>query len=251
MNEMDPALEQKRLDRLARVRENQRKCRARRQDHIRDLEEKVVALQRDAHRKDVEHRLSIQRIEAENKKLRYLLSCLGLPADALETYLQAGDDPMMAQKVAIPALQRPPAKSQPRCQDARGAPCSATRDCPPVTPSLETPVPRVPCTDDKKVTNGEKSCTGDDEEPREPKILPLCACPSGDGEESVPASDEVLDTTLCAIAETLIHQYNTHGVDISEIQQKLRAGFSRGIASEGCRVQNHLLFQVLDEISGD
>lgn len=76
----------------------------------------------------------------------------------------------------------------------------------------------------------------------------VCGCIADD--ESWPTNDDILNTTLCAIAEELVNQYNTRGVDVTEIQKRLRAGFSKGLAEgEGCRVQNNILFEVLDEIS--
>lgn len=65
-------------------------------------------------------------------------------------------------------------------------------------------------------------------------------------------NDEVPNSTLCAVAEQLVNHYNIRGVDIAEIRRKLRPGFSRGRRSdEGCRVQNNILLEVLDEISND
>lgn len=65
--------------------------------------------------------------------------------------------------------------------------------------------------------------------------------PEGDG--------DLLNTTLCSMAEELINQYNTASIDIEVIRQKLWAGFKAGTRVDGCRVENQVLFQVLDEIS--
>lgn len=56
---------------------------------------------------------------------------------------------------------------------------------------------------------------------------------------------------LCAIAEELMNQYNTRGTDLEEIRQRLWSGLQSGVSGDGCRVQNNILFEVLDEISHD
>ena len=79
----------------------------------------------------------------------------------------------------------------------------------------------------------------------------LCGCGT-DRENSDMVSDEdVLNSTLCAIAEEMINQYNTKGVDVDEIRRRIWSGFRAGANGTGCRVQNHILFQVLDDISSD
>lgn len=80
-----------------------------------------------------------------------------------------------------------------------------------------------------------------------PPIASICDC--GPASNSWPEVDNPLNTTLCGIAEDLIHQYNVRGVDINVIKKKLWAGFRNG-TTDGCRVQNQVLFEVLDEISG-
>ena len=79
----------------------------------------------------------------------------------------------------------------------------------------------------------------------------LCGCRS-DGDNPEMASDEdVLNSTLCAIAEEMINQYNTKGIEVDEIRRRIWSGFRAGANGTGCRVQNHILFQVLDDISSD
>ncbi|RHZ59725.1 bZIP transcription factor [Aspergillus thermomutatus] len=340
------------VDKLARIRENQRRSRARKQEHIRDLEQKLACLQEQAHKKDVEHRLAVQRLEMENKKLRYLLSCSGMPPHTVDEYLRTGDDFTVTQKVAIPALRRSEFQSEPLHQETKcSRPCGGissntvgelqngngrletqkvaipasrlpevqpetqcreqkcSRPCssiPPqiveenlrssydpvmtqkvVLPALQRPEiqpgarcqetkPFLPCSPsrdrserDTSPAETQNQLVAKDEPPNTPEALektisqesgesserprpiPLCDCSSGDNDaECFPNNGDVLNTTLCAIADELIHQYNTRGMDIMEIRKKLWAGFSKGLTSEeGCRVQNQILFQVLDEIS--
>lgn len=232
-----------RLQRLARTRENQRKSRARKQEHVQDLEQKLAVCQDDARRKDVEHRLAMQKLEAENRKLRRLLSFGGLPSNAVDQYVQAADDPAMARKVAIPALRQSEIRPAVLSQTTDGAAGSKDKEQSPACRggaadggvSLDT-APHVP-----------------QRQEQSQKCQSVCSCPQDDDcNGSWPADEDVLNTTLCAIAAELISQYNTRGVDMEEIRRKLWAGFRKGLSSGGgCRVQNQVLFEVLDEISND
>jgi hypothetical protein len=65
------------------------------------------------------------------------------------------------------------------------------------------------------------------------------------------SNNDLMNTTMCAIADELIDQYNTSGADIEEIRRRLWSGFRSGKTGDGCRVQNQILFQVLDEISNN
>lgn len=244
-------------DKLARVRENQRNSRARKQEHVRELEQQLASFKEQTQQKDIEHRLAVQKLEAENRKLRHLLSFSGVPASAVEDFLRLAEDPATSQKVAIPALRR----SRPEGV-AAGSQCKGKSNC------------AGPCSSGKQ-TDGDSSRVDQLKQPvlpaPEPKMAPqehekpvpvrdliefssrsqsVCDCLPDD--DSVPTNEDVLNTTLCAIAEELINQYNTRGVDMTEIQKKLWDGFCKSRATgEGCRVQNHILFQVLDEISNN
>ncbi|GKZ32121.1 hypothetical protein AbraIFM66950_001280 [Aspergillus brasiliensis] len=244
---MDSNKHQKDLDRLARIRENQRNSRARKQQHTRELEQKLAALQEQARRKDVEHRMAVQKLEAENRKLKYLLTRSGLTSELLEHYLQI-DNPVLTEKVAIPKLRSTETQCQshanPACSpNGRNAATSALQSNRPEDLNPEKSFDRV-----KKPPSETAQAAPDLEvSARDPSV---CGCGPGEAGESWPSNGDVLNTTLCAIADELIDQYNTRGVELSEIRRKLWAGFSKGLTTEeGCRVQNHILFQVLDEIS--
>ncbi|KAE8383615.1 hypothetical protein BDV26DRAFT_93381 [Aspergillus bertholletiae] len=223
---------QKKLDTLARVRENQRKSRARKQEHIRGLEQKLVALQEQAHRNDIAYRLTVQKLEAENRGLRLLFSRLGLPAETIAEYARAAGDPDMAQKVAIPALRQSQAMPSQR-ENCRSRPSlHTTQDAARLAHKAE-PLGTL----DQRMPNQRQS---------------MCGCLPDEVAVARSTNYDVLNTTLCAIAEELIKQHNRRGLDMAEIQKKLWAGFCNGLTTdEGCRVQNQILFQVLDEISGD
>ncbi|KAL5046182.1 hypothetical protein BDW71DRAFT_67024 [Aspergillus fruticulosus] len=241
---MDSASEKKRLDKLARVRENQRKSRARRQNHLQDLERKVLCLQQELDRRDVEQRLAVQRLEAENRKLRDLHHFLGITPDVLEEYLRMVDNPVTAQKVAIPAIRRAPSEARLRSEEVKCAqPCSSEHE-------QNSPSEAFSSRDSVIGTCEPSTDESQRAKSRATELPPFCACSPDEDLESLPISEHVLNTTFCAIAEKLVNQYNARGLDVSEIQQKLRKGFIRSSSEEACRVQNQILFQVLDEISG-
>ncbi|KAJ5654346.1 hypothetical protein N7490_001349 [Penicillium lividum] len=184
----------KNLERLARVRENQRNSRARKQEYVRELEQRLAGYKEQTQKKDLEHRLAIQKVESENRNLRTLLGSLGVSADLIQHGVDA-------------QASSPPSTSE-------------------ILPSKDQPL----------------------SQPEE--STPSLCCPAGQTASDRWSSEEdVLNTTLCAIAEDLIVQYNTRGTDIEELRQRLWSGFTKGRPGDGCRVQNNILFQVLDEIS--
>ncbi|KAL1971144.1 hypothetical protein VTN77DRAFT_95 [Rasamsonia byssochlamydoides] len=246
---------EERLSRLARVRENQRKSRARRQQYIQELEQKVAACRAQVQQKDIEQRLSLQKLQRENVKLRNLLISLGVDGAYIDEYLRGDDDQATSQKIAIPALRRRLEPStQPASEPGRSSGNSCSKDAGHASdlnlPDRAADKQPGPSSD----STAETSRTSDQQHETAAALktvsgaTAICDC----SDNSWPANESALNTTLCAIAEELIHQYNTRGVDMSVIKEKLWAGFRKGMsAGEGCRVQNHILFEVLDEISGN
>lgn len=172
----------------------------------------------------------MQKLEAENRKLRSLLSVSGLQNRAVEEILRT-DVPLVERKVAIPPLRRP----EPRATVAEAA----------GSPSVQRSTAEVP--------EGTPDLLEGSQEPQQSqKCQSVCDCAPPEEDRQWPGDEDVLNTTLCAIADELISQFNTRGVDMEEIRRKLWDGFRKGLTTgEGCRVQNQILFQVLDEISND
>lgn len=215
------------------MRENQRKSRAKRQEYVRELEQRLGVCKEQAQQKDIEHRLAIQKVEAENRHLRMLLGSLGLNADLVQQYVQmAGKSSELDRKIAIPAITRP---SQPE-PSASPSSCNKAESCVTPTPTslseTQHPEDRPP------------------PEVKEVETPSLCDCSTE--QQSLgpwPAEENVLNSTICSLAEEMIRQHNDRGTDIEEIRRKLWAGFRKGKPGDGCRVQNNILFQILDEIS--
>ncbi|KAJ5629253.1 hypothetical protein N7528_002910 [Penicillium herquei] len=226
---MEKETDQKNSQRLARVRENQRKSRAKKQEYVRELEQRIGACNEEAQKKDIENRLKIQKIEAENRHLRTLLRSLGVSSDLVQRYVELADEgAAIDRKVAIPAISRPKDRNYSTSPNET-KPCLAPG--PSRTPTSETQEDPSPSRVD--TTNPS-----------------LCGCSTEEQtENSWPSDDNLLNTTLCTIADDLVSQYNARGTDMDEIRRRLWAGFRKGQSGDGCRVQNNILFQVLDEIS--
>ena len=62
-----------------------------------------------------------------------------------------------------------------------------------------------------------------------------------------PAED---NSVQCSLAREMIEAYNIGGQDLEEIKQRLATGFSAPAApGESCRVNNQILFEILNDIS--
>ena len=58
------------------------------------------------------------------------------------------------------------------------------------------------------------------------------------------------NTVLCSLAKRMIEQYNIDGHDLEEVKRRLAAGFAPPAnPGECCRVNNQLLFDVLNDVS--
>jgi hypothetical protein len=220
------------VDRLARVRDNQRKSRARKQEYVKELEQRLAVCKEEAQQKDIAHRLSMQKVEAENRHLKTLLESIGLSTGSVQKYLQDVDAANVNRKIAIPAIRR----SENETHNLK----------------LTVEMPRIykdseiqPAT-----TSNMESAAQSDEQKQEAEDPAFCGCRT-ERQDSISTDEDVLNSTLCAIAEEMINQYNTKGVDVDEIRRRIWSGFRAGANDTGCRVQNHVLFQVLDEISSD
>lgn len=221
--------------------------------------------------------MALQKLETENANLRSLLNRVGVDSGYLETYLKQSSVPETSGKLAIPALTKPtsqysssqhspagpdtPTQCQPSLLPAREPESCYSSDssCVPVPnsaltyPTPEQPKTLLPSMSLTTVTTQRPDVSTDftqtDKGLRLPPISSICDC--GPGSNVLWPSDEnSLNSTFCEIAEDLVNRYNIQGVDINLIKQRLWPGF-RNSGLEGCRVDNSVLFEVLDELSGN
>lgn len=223
---------------------------------MRELEQRLATWKNQVQNKDIEHRLAMQRLEAENRHLKNLLFSLGVSPEIVQQYTLAVDQGTdVGRKVAIPAMQRPIETPSVSSFGGSGTGSPSMGSHTPTDPTEESVVAaQMPVS----AVSNSGGCALPTQRPAEPQSQtsgpaePSLCCPAGKAPaSSFPTDDDVLNTTLCAIAEDLIGQYNTRDVDMDGIRQRLCSGFRSGQSADGCRVQNHLLFQVLDEISNN
>jgi len=74
---------------LARIRDNQRRSRARRKEYLQELEARVRQCELHGIEASAELQMAARKVADENRKLRGLLSLHGIADDAVEAYLQA------------------------------------------------------------------------------------------------------------------------------------------------------------------
>ncbi|KAK2038782.1 hypothetical protein LZ31DRAFT_599387 [Colletotrichum somersetense] len=78
----------------------------------------------------------------------------------------------------------------------------------------------------------------------------LAAMMSGRGCEDLPAPQSGESTAQCTDAYNVIEQLNFSGLDVGEITRRLKPGFRKAVEKGGgCRVNTQLLFALLDYIS--
>lgn len=205
---------------LSRVRENQRRHRARRKDYIASLEQKLA---------ETEAQLAAARAE-----LDALHAERDVRVGSLEGEMRARE----SLQLQMPALER--------LVDSLPIPLvdssfTAYTDTP--AASLEH-VPLSPENDLPLAQAGPPPCCSDPE----PVPAPSPECSSC---HTRPAPAPTESTTLCAQAYVLIAQQNFRGIDAGTIRLWLYQGYRRARREgEGCRVENGALFRLLDYISG-
>jgi hypothetical protein len=232
------------VDHLARMRENQRRSRARKQEYVRELEQRLAAFQEEDRQTDIENRIALQKMEAENQHIKNLIASLGFSVSSIQNYLRlARQDKVVDCKVAITALKRPVVAnlaplSEATCPKSSQMLCSGPKE---EDISVEQPllksntVPTHKSTEKLQKYTTSPSCSTTTSQPTSEKPPP-------------PPDQNLYNATSCAVADEFLAGYNARGVDRDEIRRRICPGFEeRGL--DRCRVQNTVVFQILDEIS--
>ncbi|KAF1978943.1 hypothetical protein BU23DRAFT_549640 [Bimuria novae-zelandiae CBS 107.79] len=208
---------------LTRVRENQRRHRARRKDYIATLEQKLADTEAQLADARAEIVLLRQEREREQEQSRVRNDSV-IQADI------SGE--MMALERLVDALPTPVAgETFPTHNDLPETLLdepSLSLSLPPKTLEIVAPT-APPCCED----------------------TPPAASPECSSCHTRPAPLPSESTTLCAQAYVLIAQQNFRGIDAGTIRLWLYQGYRRARREgEGCRVENGALFRLLDYISG-
>ncbi|KAF2675883.1 hypothetical protein K458DRAFT_397551 [Lentithecium fluviatile CBS 122367] len=248
---------------LTRVRENQRRHRARRKDYIATLEEKLAQ----AEQQLAEARAEIEALRRERDSGVLVLPCPhgdgegegavvrkdSVVGEGMETGVDIGmngvenvgeEDAMVlaqapSRTLAAPGLEYPnPSDNVQLDIDASFLNALYNLD------ALPTPIPTSmpalgppPCCTDLSTTTATP--------PPDPSDPECSTC------KTRPAPLPTESTTLCAQAYVMISQQNFRDVDATTIRLWLYQGYRRAQRrGEGCRVENGALFRLLDFISG-
>ena len=277
---------QSRTSKQTRIRENQRRSRARRQEHLQDLEKRLSECHVTC--REAELRLNaFKELQDENVRLRQLLEVLGVDENMINTFVHqdsaatpgSSNPSAMRQlkpKIALttnltksgamlknsvttaghptslaalsPAITS--TSSQPSSffspwsssLDASGA---AQRGTPGPSPSnfaLHDPFTTQPFLPQFQDSTIYASGVYTDES--------FCCVVFGN-KATGPLQASSENTVLCSSAKEMIDQYNINGEDLEQIKIRLAAGFAPPARpGESCRVHNHVLFEVLNDISG-
>jgi hypothetical protein len=277
---------QSRISRQARIRDNQRRSRARRQEHLQDLERRLSECHVTC--REAELRLSaFKELQIENARLRQLLEVLGVNENLINTFVHqdattASSNSASALRQLKPKIALAPglAKHSPALKNDvtnNGHSTNLAALSPPATGSPSQPTPFFTMWSTNLDASGfgpqrETPGTSPSNFPAHDPFRTLSFLPQFQGgttcmgglytDESfccmvfgnkatgpLQASHE--NTVLCSSAKELIDQYNIDGEAFEQIKTRLAAGFAPPAhPGESCRVNNQLLFEVLTEISG-
>src|SRR5271155_1545517 len=252
---------QSRTSKQARIRDNQRRSRARRQEHLQDLERRLSECHITC--KEAELRLNaFKELQIENARLRQLLEILGVNENLINTFVH--QDAATASSSSTPALRqlKPKiefapglAKHSPAPKNevtSNGHPTNLAALCPPSTISSSQPTTFFtvwPTNLDpsglgpRRETPGTSPSNFPVHEPfRTRSFLPqfqggttyvggLCTdesfcCMVFGNKATGPLRAAHENTVLCSSAKEMIDQYNIDGEAFEQIKTRLAAGFA-------------------------
>jgi hypothetical protein len=241
------------MSKQERIRLNQQRSRARKQEYLQDLEKRVQDCHATCREADLQ-RDSYQRLCKENAKLRALLASVGIGESQIDAYVNSDTPEPPAEQTSLrhirPKLQSDILPSQPMLL---GRVDSMNDQLLPVSnqnvPTLLSSTPSSACTSTCASTRPEidetpltSASTLGIPQPQYCDIFHAYYDPTRQ-----PTAN---DTVLCSQARDLIDQYNISGHDMQHITFRLAPGFGPEInPGEGCRVNRQLLFDVLNDIS--
>jgi hypothetical protein len=232
---------------LNRVRENQRRHRARQRDHVASLEQKLAETEKLLEEARAE--IAALKEEAASASSRQSAGQAGNLRCEENTCsghsASTRDIPQISQQTSEPALVQPHANLDPQLDypDVRIPDLSFLGN-----PSFYlSSFSNIPATDLLNVAGPPPCCsdTLSSPSPNEP-VDPQCSsC------KTKPPPDPSESTTLCAQAYVMISQQNFRNLDPDTIRLWLAQGLRRAQREgEGCRVENGALMRLLDFISG-
>ncbi|KAF7869650.1 hypothetical protein EAF04_004434 [Stromatinia cepivora] len=117
---------------LARIRDNQRRSRARRKEYLQELEARLRQCELQGIEASSEIQMAARRVADENKKLRSLLAQQGVGNDIVESYLQMSSEELMisgqyaSESTSVQQLEHLLQARKACCSDGNGPPSATT-----------------------------------------------------------------------------------------------------------------------------
>ncbi|KAJ5429693.1 hypothetical protein N7491_006709 [Penicillium cf. griseofulvum] len=225
---------------LARIRNNQRRSRAKRLEYIRELEEKAKKYDELITPTPPPSLSAFDKLQSENAWMRGLLATLGFNFNSLDAPPEAFTtaNPIWYRHVDTHQfMANPTPLSFWEQWDSSGLSPDMGLDF--NIPLLSNEANNLTTLDPALVEAVELANSNLD--------TSQCQRIQEDTETSVPSD---LDTTLCSLACQWVIQCNTKGVELDVLYFRMEHGFKQGNSPlEGCRVDNQVLLKVLAEIS--
>jgi hypothetical protein len=276
---------QSRVSKQARIRDNQRRSRARRQEHLQDLERRLSECYVTC--REAELRLSaFKELQSENARLRQLLEILGVNEDLINTFVHqdatvaagSSSNPALRQlkpKIALAPNLAKLSTTGKQVLTTNGHPTSLAALSPAPTSISSQPASFFSTLSSNLDVNTPRRDTPGPSPShysvhelfRAHQYLPqfheattfagdnfsndsfCCMVFGNKATGPLQASHE--NTVLCSLAKEVIDQYNIDGDDFEQVKNRLAAGFAPPAnPGESCRVNNQLLFEVLNDVSG-
>ena len=267
-----------------RIRHNQRRSRARRQEYLADLEQRLRDCHSTCREADLQ-RAGFLDLQRENHSLRELLELAGVSTDLVDSFIRQhaltspqrqtdapGSLRQLKPKIQVHSSSQPASlnSSSEQIQSAPSLTC-----CNGDSPSYSTQVPENDVLSQFSPDNS--SLIGanvpdatflvpwstDDWDWMPDDVLSKFGATLPDdrpnpqfcrGTFNVPPNGPLLENDKnsipCSLAKDLLDQHNIPPDEMKKVKQRLASGFSRPTApGRSCRVNNFVLFQVLSEIS--
>lgn len=263
-----------------RIRDNQRRSRARRQEYLTDLERRLKECHATCREADLQ-RTAFVDLQAENARLRDLLNYAGINPEGVDGFgrqllpYQPAHATRTMHRQIKPKI--PPPVAGPSNSTVTMKPCQTSGSCCPTTPTGSSSCPPTstvlaassamyssqpvipfppnpptnlripPGTADTLLTQS----YDDTMEPEDKVSLEDIFCcdtflvpPSG------PLMVDEGNTVQCSVAKMVIDQYHPTPNEMEEIKARLSTAFSLPRSSEpGCRVSTEVLFEILYDMN--
>ncbi|EXJ64240.1 hypothetical protein A1O7_00576 [Cladophialophora yegresii CBS 114405] len=260
-----------------RIRDNQRRSRARRQEYLADLERRVKECHTNCREAELQ-RSAFNDLQVENARLRDILNAAGINPDFVEAFgrqNETGQAVAAAHRQIRPKFQPPFSGEQSDTTNTITQSTSPGQCCPPTSASSQvcpsapvlpmdapgafgnqhavpfmaapsTNAMDLPLTADMSPTLEGWSLRLDDRESME---IPFCCDTFANPSDGPPLTDDG-NTIQCSVAKMMIDQYHPTPTEMEEIKARLAAGFALPRSSEpGCRVNTQLLFDVMQDMN--